>query len=121
MWSQDHQCFYYCDIYTPKSHTLWRVKIGEEPVGIKVEVENEKLLLTTMSETTQPNVFLGVFQDQGIAKLTIEPDSTEAKVELLGCNPIKDPSCGGGEHAPNEKINDAKTSPDGRFFFATMQ
>jgi sugar lactone lactonase YvrE len=119
MWSDDHQCFYYVDL-TKKTNTLWRLRIGEEPEPMTL-VGQDSLIMCFLVDTTESNIFYAGFKAVGLAKLIIEPDSADVQVELLGCDPSKDASIGGGEHSQMEDINDGKVSPDGKLFFCNMQ
>lgn len=50
----------------------------------------------------------------------MSPDSTDVDVELLGINPLLDEKFGNGPHPENERFNDGKVSPDGKFFAGTI-
>jgi hypothetical protein len=91
----------------PKIATLWRLRIGEEPEAMNLSghegIDDLKTgVCAFVVDTTEPNVFYAGFHNFGLAKLIIEPDSADVQVEILGCDPTKDPAIGGGEHAKGE-------------------
>lgn len=116
IWSEEHDCWYFVDA-EKKSAAMYRLRPGSEPEALTLSGDYK---IGSMSPTNLLNTFICVLQNDGFAKLVVEPDSTDVDVNLLWCNPIVDEAVGDGKHSETERFNDGKTSPDGKFFAGSV-
>ena len=74
----------------------------------------------SICETTDPNVLLCGAAHRGFVKLTLDPNSSDVKAEDL-FRPFDHEKFGDGPHPEDERLNDGKVSPDGKFFCGSLE